>query len=323
MLEIYALFYFQLFSNSEKDLQKFEKDTGMKIFHPSEVDSNIPFPSRLLVSGSNHLYEIPALPNLNSTRKRGKSFSLNSDSLVSEYNTSAQCAIATTVFGWIDIPQSAKIAIPLKPNMNYLNATDSELISAVIDAIRHPPCIVKVAEDYIRDILKSRKYIGLHWRYDQRDWMHIACRNDTWKKTCEKISQTTPSHLAEVIASAIKEERNISKEQTPIYIATPPSLANFVDKVYGNISRNNKNFMKPKESVAMYLVKRHHKCWNANGWSIPEQIISLCEMEVMARSEWFFYSVKSSWSSNIRPFRFTVNEGKVMKRYEKDILQLI
>ena len=303
---------------------QFEKDTGMKIFHPSKVDSNIPFPSRLLVSESNHLYEIPALPNLNSTRKPGQSFSLNSDSLVSEYNTSAQCAIATTVFGWIAIPQSAEIALPLKSNVNYLNATNSELISAVIDAVRHPPSIVKVAEDYIRDVLKNRKYIGLHWRYDEKDWVSRTCVSNEWKKTCEKINQTTASHVAEAIVNVIKEERNISKEQTPIYIATPPSLANFVDKVYGNISKINKNFTEPTESIAMYLTKRHQKCWNANGWSIPEQIISLCEMEVMARSEWFFYSVKSSWSSNIRPFRFTVSKnGKVTKLYEKDTLQLL
>ena len=296
----------------------------MKILHPSRVYKDISFPSRLLVLDSNQLYEIPALPNLNSTIKPGQTLSLDSDSFVSEYNTYAQCAIATGVFSWIPIPQNSLIATPLMPRKHHRNATNLELISAVTDAVRHPPCIVKVAESYIRDVLKNQKFVGFHWRYDQRDWIPIFCRKLEWKMKCEPIKQATASHLAQVIANDLEKELYIMTKETPIFISSPLSLANFVDEIYKNISKINKNFIKPTESVEMYLTKRHQECWNTNGWLIPEGIISLCEMEVMIRSEWFFYSFRSSWSRNIRPFRFSVDEnGKISKRYEKNILELI
>ena len=313
---------------------QFEADTGMKILNPTRIYTNISFPSHLKLIDSEQSSKIPVLPNLNSTKRLGKRFSLDSISLRTEYETEAQCAIAAAVYSWIWIPASANIASPLKPDKNQFNATNVETMSAIMDAIRHPPCIVKVAKDYIRDILKDQKYIALHWRFDREDWIRVLCKKQNLvypalKVACPKVHNATAAHVAHSLVQALEKEINMSKNAeihtpVPIYIASPPTLKQFRDEIYGNISKINKNFVKPLESIMTYLTNQYKECWKDNGWINLNEMFSLCEMELMIYSDWFFFSTWSTWSNNILQFRKTVDKnGNIRKGYEKSIVDLL
>ena len=311
----------------------FEADTRMKILHPSRIDKSIPFPSRLKTTGNN-VYEIPALPNSKSKKILQQESRIDVDNITTEYSTTAKCAVAATVFRVLDMPNSYKMAIPLKENKNHFDATNQELIFATLDAIRHPPCIIEAAKDYIRDVLNNQKYVAFHWRYEPTDWYPHHCGRPRirvrWEEECVKLNKFgKPDHLAKVITQAIEKELNISNDvvnQTPIpiYIAMPTKIEKFRDDVYENILAINKNFIKPTEHIETYLTKQYEQCWKETGWINLEEMFSLCEMEIMILSEWFIFSPGSTWSANVRPYRLTKNEkGELIKRYEERIFSLL
>ena len=306
----------------------------MRILHPTRVNKIISFPSHLAFKNSKHSFEIPVLPNLNSTRKLGESFFLNSTSLTAEYDTRAQCAIAAGVFDWIKTPQIAKIPISLKANMNYLEVTDIELMNAISDAIRHPPCIVRIAKDYIRDIFENRKYIALHWRFDRQDWIYSHCRrknfaNQNLRNACLKVKNANAAHVASSIVKALKRKLEISKDtlnqtRIPIYIASPPTTHKFRDKIYKSILKINKHFIKPTLNIAEFIRKQYKQCWKETGWVNLEAMVSLCEMEIMTDSECFFFSHWSTWSENVRLFRLAVDNSKSLDiRFQTSILDVM
>ena len=98
---------------------------------------------------------------------------------------------------------------------------------------------------------------------------------------------------------------NITKTIIPIYIAAPPSLYAFKENIYQELPKLNfsKTITKPAANLTSFLqAMLGRQCWEDAGWKIIDEIKSLCEMEIMVHSTWFFYSDVSSWSSNIRPW---------------------
>ena len=291
----------------------------MRIFHPRSIYSEIPFPSKVRVEENYSIPEIPTLPNLNFSATFGHKFS-NDEQLKTAFNTNASCAIALSIFRWIDITPSEQSAFPLKKNVSLPLLSNDVLFSAVIDAIRHPPCVVNAASKYISEAFPKQKYIGVHWRYDREDFGSVC--NESWAKYyCDNMYNIEPKTLALAILNAITSEK--IKKFIPIYIATPPQLESFADEVYEELEKLNKLLVKPTIKLKAFLSSNYNICWKETGWKIMENIISLSEMEIMMKSTWFFFSPGSTWSETIRPFRTdTFENNTIVKRFEANVFQL-
>ena len=290
----------------------------MRIFHPKSIHREIPFPSKVQVEQNYNISEIPMLPNLKFSAKFGHKFP-NGEDLKTAFDTNASCAIALSIFKWIDVSPSKQSAFPLNQNVSLSSLSNNVLFSAVIDAIRHPPCVVKATSDYISEAFSNPKYIGVHWRYDKD--FGTLCKNSWAKYYCNNMHNIQPKTLAVAICNAITSEK--INESIPIYIATPPTLERFADEVYEELNKLNRLLIKPTIKLKAFLSSNYSICWKETGWKVTENIISLSEMEIMIKSTWFFFSSGSTWSEMIQPLRTdTFDNNTIVKRFEADVFRL-
>ena len=275
---------------------------------------------------------LPFLPKIDLNKKISSqsitsklNMNLFSVELIRNYfQTSASCAIVTSIFR--NIPAMTD-AVP-KPSVNmtisdFANVPDHVLIYPyrITKAVRHPPCIVQAAKDYIRDILKGSKFIGIHWRFDKKDWA-MNCSKSTHKYVkliCKNILNLEP-------AFAVKKLKLFHEKEMPemknilVYVAAPPSADELKTKFYDELSNSNGIFEKPSESLETYLQKRFKHCWKQNVWIYSTaDIFSLYEMELMIQSSWFLYSNPSTWSNVARLIRRT-NQNVKFEESLADVL---
>ena len=296
----------------------------MAIYRPLSVNESFNIESKQ----PNELRQIPIFPKLECMAKLGDRLPSNGAQLRALYNTSLRCAVVTSVFGPVRVGlyKQSPLSLNQTEASHIETVPDNRLFSAVFDAIRRPPCITAAALDYVQKTLEHRKYIGVHWRYNKRDWLGQCDKKSTPKRrqeVCNNIRSIKPVHVAEAIISEMQKILNIgSVTETiiPIYIAVPPSLNAFKEGIYEELSRLNfsKAIKKPATNLTSFLRANYQQCWEDAGWKIFDEIESFCEMEIMVHSTWFFYSDISSWSSNIRPWR-TQSLNSTKRKFESAI----
>ena len=312
------------------EIKNQESVTGMKIMHAKKIWRGKTFARNLTFSDSNKTYEIPTFPGTNYTLMYGHVMPADQAVLQTVFNTTAPCAIYALVYNSIKIKPINGYAISMTSLNKTLESISNEgLYSVITDAVRHPPCIVKAAKNYIRDILNNRLYAALHWRYDTDDFIRVACRNSqlVWSKTiCADLKKIKPLHIAKAIVRAVQTNSvgvNLTKDVVPVYVAAPPTLKNFVDEVYTKLQQIDKRFIKPSSGIRSYLKSKYSLCWEKHQWKNIEEVVSLTEMELMIGSFWFFFSRGSTWSQNVRFYRIKLDKDKAITNfYEGDILKL-
>ena len=248
---------------------------------------------------------------------------LSSVELIRNYfRTSASCAIVTSIFR--NIP--AMTDAVRKPSVNmtisdFANVPDHVLIYGITKAIRHPPCIVQAAKDYIRDVLKGSKFIGIHWRFDEKDWA-MRCSKSTRnyvKLVCKNIVNMEPAFAVKKL-KLFHEKKMPEMKNILVYMAAPSNATELKTKFYDELLNSNGIFEKPSESLESYLQKRFKPCWKQNVWiHSTADIFSLCEMELMIQSSWFLYSNPSTWSNVARLIRRT-NQNVKFEESLADVL---
>ena len=313
------IFTFQSSPSLLGHLKTFERETSMNIYQPKSI-SDISFPSKINVVQNRDIPKIPTLPNLNFTSQFGHNFPTD-EHLKAAFNTTARCAIAVSLFKWIDVYPNEGVARSLTKDASLSSIPNSVLYSAVIDSIRHPPCVVSSALEYINEAFSNRKYIGVHWRYDEKDFGRIC--KEPWAKAtfyCKNAFKIQPKVLAFAIYNATDTS---TTDSIPVYIASPPSLETFVNKVYEELEKLSEKLIKPSVKLTDFISAKYSSCWNENNWITKGNIFSLCEMEIMINSFWFFFSTGSTWSEMIRPLRTDKDKtGSTVLRYEKSVLDV-
>ena len=273
--------------------------------------------------------QIPLLPKPEYLKNLGNKLTSNTTALRILYNSTLSCAITSSIFQQIEIKRHLQSLLPLdnKAALDIDAVPDNRLFSAVFDAVGIPPCIKAAAFSYIQHALKYKKYAAVHWRYNAKDWIKQSCNGfkkklPWYKSVCDSLDKIKPVHIAQAIAFELKrmlEINSVAQKVIPIYIAVPFALETFRNNVYDElmILNHSKTFMKPSENLTIFLYDNYHQCWEENEWNVTEEIESLCEMEIMAQSTWFFYSVSSSWSANVRKWRTSLQTSQ--RQFETDI----
>ena len=241
------------------------------------------------------------------------------------YNTTAPCAIVTSLFNQIAVTLSKFAPYPLERSLaaNMNKVDDDVLYAGIVDVVRLPSCIVAAAFAYTKEVLQGRDFVAIHWRYNKEDWMKFCVRPfpDWCKDICEIIDQIKPAHVANGLVNKMKSIFNVT-QTIPVYIATPPSIHQFRNEIYDELQRISELFTRPSQSLHEFLSEKYTSCWEETGWKIVEEIESFCEMEIMVRSAWFFFSPASTWSENIRPLRFDSKQRQRKRKFEANIIKV-
>ena len=281
--------------------------------------------STLHLTGTNRIPEIPSFPGANSSFKLGHKLPSDGASLKAMYNTTAPCAIVTSIFQEVDVSLSTPVTIALDKKLatNIEKVDGNILFSGIVDVVQHPASIVAAAEEYETKVLLGLDYVAVHWRFDEEDWMRLCVTPfPNWcKYICENVHDIKPVHVAKSIANKLQpviDLHNVT-QSIPVYIAVPTTLDIFRNDIYKELENISLSFAKPAKSLKNFLVENYQFCWNQTGWHVVEEIVSLCEMEIMVHSTWFFYSPASTWSENIRPLRKTKS---LHRKFEANIFGL-
>nr|XP_018670283.1 uncharacterized protein LOC108950060 [Ciona intestinalis] len=307
------------------ETRQFELDTDMKVFNPTRNRT---------YSGSTRLRlndndvkpppSIPTFPGENYTVTYQPWLTSDKSTLLKAYSTSAECAVYVGPFFTIRIGLKDNIASPLPANLSgvisYDEIPDDVMYSAVVDAVRRPLCIEEAAKAYIEETYNNEEYAAIHWRYDKKDWGR-RCEGVT-SDACTIVQNVTPAHLATAIVSEIRAAENRTFKYA--YIATPPAIRDFRDEALSEIVKQNPDFINTKGDITTFLTTRYESCWENGRWENLGEIVSLVEMELMRNSQWFFHSLGSTWSSNVRPIRLkSSTDGVFVRKFEVSVLDAV
>ena len=296
----------------------------MNVMNPNRK-LNVQSTSKLHVTNTRKIPEIPSFPSANSSFKLGHKLPSDGASLRTIYNTTVPCAIVTSIFQEVNVflPNNVPIALDEKLATNIEAVDDNVLFSGIVDVVQHPASIVTAAEEYETKVLQGLDYVAVHWRYDKEDWLKFCVIPfPNWcKYICENVNDIKPVHVAKSIANKLQPviDLHTVTQSIPVYIAVPTSLTVFRDDVYRELENLNISLAKPSKRLKNFLMENYQSCWNQTGWQVVEEIVSLCEMEIMVHSTWFFYSPASTWSENIRPLRKTKS---LQRKFEANVFDL-
>ena len=313
------------------NLERFEEESKMLVLHPKHIFHNVSFPRKIRFNESLYTSELPVLPNQNSSLKFGEKIPTDQNVLNAAFGTSAQCVIALSIFNWISINLESYVAVSTNEtlqNVSILNMTANVLYSVIANNVRHPPGVVQAAAMYATEVIAVPEYIGIHWRYDKKDWMRLCENPAAWTEfICENLKTIKPHHVAKAVAEAVFDDLkafNRTFASLPVYIATPPGEQDFANEVYDEFEKLNISCFKPSKSLEAFLTDRYSACWQENGWANIANLLSLSEMEIMKNSFWYFYSSGSTWSGYVQRLRSVSDtNGKRKQKFEKAIVKLV
>ncbi|XP_076824685.1 uncharacterized protein LOC143470435 [Clavelina lepadiformis] len=319
---------FQAREVTAEHIRRFERETEMSILRgkSTKLSSNTNGAVNLNLSAGNILvYPNSSLYSIT----RDHWLSTKDGGVQRVYNSKASCTLHALSYRSVEVLPKGAISFPLFPNAgNVKEIPDDLLYSAVIDSVRLPRCITAAAEDYIRSVISDRDYVALHWRYNKEDWFK-SCQRPEKQTMCEALKKVTAEDVAKAIVDNLPplQIENVGvglRTRFPVYIATPPGLIKFKREVLEHMKRLNPFLQGISKELDDYLNEAGFaQCWQKAGWVSHDDIVSLIEMEIARKSKYFFYSVISSWSKNIRPLRWEWNDGKINKLYEASIVELI
>ncbi|XP_078488167.1 uncharacterized protein LOC100176078 [Ciona intestinalis] len=298
------------------ELHKVERDNDIRIFNDQNREDYIKSGSTLKCPPSS----IPSYPK-NVISK----IVLDIGKLNSIYNSTARCPIFLHPYIAFSVDFHEGVISNQLFNSSHVDkllsfdavktASDDVIFAAIERATTRPQYVANIAKNFINTSTNSLPFIAIHWRYDE-EVIAAMCRLNPKDKICNKVF--VPEQVARAIAQ-VQQKMN-SKENTklrvPIYIAAPPTLANFIREVRGNLTElykhlnstsNNtiENFVWTLDDLEKFIDERYPPELCPDIRPTPNELISLVEMEVCAMSDAFLWSHFSSWSRVIAHFRPT------------------
>ncbi|CAK8678797.1 unnamed protein product [Clavelina lepadiformis] len=249
------------------------------------------------------------------------------------YNTTKPCALHALSYRSINLVAKGQIAFPLRRE-TYKNVRlipDDVLYSAIIDSVHPPQCITVAAEEYIASVIERLDYVAVHWRYNEEDWLKLCGQRSERKMMCDALRKITAEDVAEAVVNNLPplQQKNANSFEDksgatlPVYISTPPSLKHFKSKILSHLKDLSSQLKIDLMDLEVYLVQAGlAQCLKNANWVSRNEIISLTEMEIVRKSKYFFYSIISTWSSNIRPLRSEWAKEGIRKKFEASVFQL-
>ncbi|XP_078484741.1 uncharacterized protein LOC104265698 [Ciona intestinalis] len=237
------------------------------------------------------------------------------------FNSTAKCVIFLSPFQSLsvsstygrmhhdhyDIPNIAKLT-----TTNSVETADPyKLMAAIEHETRRPPYVVKIATEFLHDVMANNSFVAVHWRYD-KELVSILCLSKPSDPICN--NSVTPGHLAVGISKVLEEIAPLhqTKNTAPfVYIASPPKLKDFVTQVKSSLStkhyyRDLGSQLTPVLTTAdlkKYLDAKYPRQACKDLRPTDNEFLSLIEMEICSASVAFIGSQFSSWTAVIQHYR--------------------
>ena len=252
-------------------------------------------------------YKIPSLPT-KAHKVNGLRYfiPLNKSKIIDLYDSNSTCAVLLSYHHSLNVSGFTQLSLPLPLPFSMEKITDEELYNSVVGAVKHPVCIQTAATKFINDMFDNSAFVAIHWRYDMKEWGNVFSKRSYSKVMYRNLMLMT----AEDVANGVKMSLGkIKIKPEKLFIATIPSAANFA-KIVAKLLGFDTTVLSSEE----FVKNKYQGCLESNNWNIGE-VVSMLDMELCERSDVFYYSNYSTWSSNVRPRR-VLNVASGIKRAE-------
>nr|XP_026696581.1 uncharacterized protein LOC100180315 [Ciona intestinalis] len=228
------------------------------------------------------------------------------------FNSSAKCAMFLYPFKSLSLPtmgeplpielHNATKVEQMTSSENIHSAKDDVILAAIEHVTTRPVYVEKIAENFIRDIMKVHDFVSVHWRFD-KEMVDTMCSLNSKDVICNVTF--TPNHLAHAILAI--QSHIFSTQRLPVYIAAPPTLSQFIQQVreiLENRTANNTMGTAHKlvwdlSDLKQYTNENYSPELCPDIRPTPNDFLSLAEMEICSRSTSFLFSRFSSWSAMV------------------------
>jgi hypothetical protein len=100
---------------------------------------------------------------------------------------------------------------------------DGTLSNDIFKYTQRPEHLKIFIDSFIRRYSADKKFLSIHWRYDEKDWKNEQCKNSGYKLICENFNLLSDSNaIAEFLGKHLEEDQGRDLYDF-IYIATPVS----------------------------------------------------------------------------------------------------
>nr|XP_026694863.1 uncharacterized protein LOC108950428 [Ciona intestinalis] len=243
------------------------------------------------------VYATPKFPlKQNLTKTQRFHVAATKEEVLKYYNSKNPCALYPQPYKNLLVHE----VIPQEKapqNLNIVNTSYAALYSEIIRHTRHPQHIKQMASQYIDDVIKTRQFLSVHWRFDRSDWMRRCLADEPWATSarlqlCEEIQSFRPQDVARAIAN-----QTAQYGCGDVYIASPPTEAEFIQNVSNILRQNYRLQVFTHTDLEKYLDEYFSSCdWLSYN---RDDIQSTIEMDIATISKIFLSSGMSSWSKEV------------------------
>ncbi|XP_077991519.1 uncharacterized protein LOC144445750 [Glandiceps talaboti] len=170
--------------------------------------------------------------------------------------------------------------------------------------LRRPPDIRQMADSFIWEVINSRNFLGIHWRFDEawkRTWCNNGVIDNNVRNNCQLLLKTDERSMVSHILNVMKEHSIFS-----VYLATPP---NTQDKFVQELKKEVPNVYSRDDLLGISIL--------GLDFDLDDNFrLSLLEQEICAKSAVFIGSRMSAWSDIVSEDRNYKN-----RQYMPDIFK--
>lgn len=188
-------------------------------------------------SDSNDMFILDSCPDIKlPIYQQSAKYSKDHMSITKDFATADQCPLLAFPYNMINFWRGTN-----KDSQDF-SIEDSIIMNDIVRHTIRPKFILNLVDTFAEQYIKS-KYISIHWRYNENDWLHGSCENGKSKKPiCNQIKLM---HKPPELAGAILNYLNIIRETEDVdymYIAAPPSEQQLLQSVRNELLKSIPEF---------------------------------------------------------------------------------
>ena len=194
---------------------------------------------------------------------------------------------------------------------SWKHTVENKLAIEMVKSTRRPKSVQIIAKKFRENFL-SKKYIAVHWRYEERDF-GSHCTKKIQKgneKPCQYILSNKGFNITKIQLGfqAITKRQNLT--DSSIYFAAPPGAQVFVEKLKVQLENVGLHGVYQKK-LRDFVKKEFEDCDEKLYKNEIHDFLSQVEQEICMTSWIFIPSTGSSWSNAIELERRVFELGKI------------
>ena len=184
------------------------------------------------------------------------------------------------------------------------NLKNDKLVNDMLKATPRPLSVTKLANEFIIKFLKDKKFVGIHWRFDENYEFHCKVSAGIGnKKACSHIlgHGFDLKDISKRMLDKFKIWQGkgwVEDRVDKVFIAAPPNSNITVKGLAKNLEGSGIEVFW-SENLMEFIKEKFKNCDKSKFFEQIHDFVSQVEQEICYQSQFFVMSWGSSWSDAV------------------------